>query len=448
MNGREKLIGIVCQRACFVNRLLQPGVWTIIGEDVRKSVREARVALELNKLSGQVDQMGQAIAERFNRHRQLIEQAQAMLAEHAQVSDELRAKIRQAHDVDQSWRGAEPLGERLDERHTPAGAVQPAGAVPSAILIAADGSQIYPDRHAIATYYLLNTGSIVLRQGSGQAPSVKSIPQIFFEDSDLYDETGRLLDPEQINRQRDHLELAALAELAEAERSALGGDIAQTILTLSDGPLLPWMPQRTANDALRQEVGYLAGQFTRLQRARAIPVGFVDRPGSAYVLRTLELAGQNVEQINRQTVRSGKFRLLTDRLLFAGLAPNQRSGMFASTSEINDRFGEQGQRVAFFYANMGHRPGLQNAVIARIEMPVWAARDPSTLDTAQNAIYQDCALNGFPYVLGRAHELAVVGTVERANLEAMLGQAMLRCGITPATSAKAEYKRLMAARRR
>ena len=116
MNGREKLIGIVCQRACFVNRLLQPGVWTIIGEDVRKSVREARVALELNKLSGQVDQMGQAIAERFNRHRQLIEQAQAMLAEHAQVSDELRAQIRQAHDVDQSWRGAEPLGERLDER--------------------------------------------------------------------------------------------------------------------------------------------------------------------------------------------------------------------------------------------------------------------------------------------------------------------------------------------
>jgi NurA domain len=401
------------------------------------------VALELNKLSGQVDQMGQAMAERFNRHRQLIEQAQATLAEHAQVSDELKAKIRQAHAVDQSWRGAEPLGERLDERHTPAGAVQP-----SATLIAADGSQIYPDRHAIATYYLLNTGSIVLRQGSGQAPSVKSLPQIFFEDGDLYDEAGRLRNAEHINRQRDRLELAALADLAEAERSALGGDIAQTILTLGDGPLLPWMPQRKANDTLQQEVAYLAGQFARLQRAHAVPTGYVDRPGSTYVLRTLELAGQSLEQINRQTVRSGRFRLLADRLLFAGLATNQRSGVFASTSEINDGIGEQGQRVAFFYANMGHRPGVQNAVIARIELPVWAAADPSTLDAVQNAIYEDCALNGFPYVLGRAHELAVVGTLERANLEAMLGQAMLRCGIMPATSAKAEYKRLMAARRR
>ena len=399
------------------------------------------MALELNKLSGQVDLMGQAMVERFNRHRQLIEQAQAMLAEHAEVSDDLREKIRQAHAVDQSWRGAEPLGERLDERHTPAGAAQPA------ILIAADGSQIYPDRHAIATYYLLNTGSIVLRQGSGQAPGVKSLPQIFFEDNDLYDETGRLHDPEHINRQRDRLELATLAELAEAERSGLGGDIAEPILTLSDGPLLPWMPQRNANDSLRQEAGYLAGQFARLQRARAVPVGYVDRPGSAYVLRTLDLAGQSLEQINRQSVRIGRFSLLSDRLLFAGLAPNQRSGVFASTSEINDLFGEVGQRVAFFYANMGHRPGLQNAVIARIELPIWAAGDPATLDTVQNAIYQDCALNGFPYVLGRAHELAVVGTPERANLEAMLGQAMLRCGITPATSAKAEYKRLMAGRR-
>ncbi len=400
------------------------------------------MALELNKLSGQVNQMGQAMADRINRHRRLIEQAQTTLAEHALVSDELRAKVRRAHEVDQSWRGAEPLGDRLDERHRPAGAGQPA------TLIAADGSQIYPDRHAIATYYLLNTGSIVLRQGSGRAPSVKSLPQIFFEDNDLYDETGRLHHPEHINRQRDRLELATLAELAEAERVALGGDIARTILALSDGPLLPWVAQRAENDTLQLEVGYLTGQFARLQRARAVPVGYVDRPGSAYVLRTLELAGQSLEGINRQTARMGRFRLLSDRLLFAGLAPNQRSGVFASTSEINDRFQEQGQRVAFFYANMGHRPGLQNAVIARIEMPVWAARDPVALDVVQNAVYQDCALNGFPYVLGRAHELAVVGTVERANLEAMLGQAMLRCGITPVTSAKAEYKRLMAGHRR
>jgi hypothetical protein len=54
--------------------------------------------------------------------------------------------------ADASWRGAEPLGERLDERHTPGVPPEPA------ILIAADGSQIYPDRHGIALYYLLNVG--------------------------------------------------------------------------------------------------------------------------------------------------------------------------------------------------------------------------------------------------------------------------------------------------
>jgi hypothetical protein len=160
------------------------------------------------------------------------------------------------------------------------------------------------------------------------------------------------------------------------------------------------------------------------------------------------LACQSLDEIDRQSVRAGRYRLLTDRLLFAGLAPNQRSGLFAATSEINQSFKGRGQQVAFFYANMSQRPGMENAVIARIEVPVWAAANPTTLDAVQNAIYRDCALNGFPYVLGRAHELAVVSTFERASLEAMLGEAMLRCGITPATSAKAEYKRLTAGRRR
>ena len=70
-------------------------------------------------------------------------------------------------------------------------------------LIAADGSQIYPDRHGIASYYLLNTGAIVLRTGTGEAPTVSSIPEIFFEDTDLYDEEGRIRSAEYISAQRN-----------------------------------------------------------------------------------------------------------------------------------------------------------------------------------------------------------------------------------------------------
>ena len=76
-------------------------------------------------------------------------------------------------------------------------------------------------------------------------------------------------------------------------------------------------------------------------------------------------------------------------------------------------------------------------------MPEWAADDTEALDLAQQAVYADCKLTGFPYVLARAHELAVVGTAEHADLEAMVTQFLLRNGLLPETSAKAWQKALM-----
>jgi hypothetical protein len=395
------------------------------------------VALELNKLSGQVSQMGRTLAERERIHEAKIGQARAALIEHGEVTAELREKIAQAHASDQSWRGADPLGNRLDERHTPAAPPCPA------TLIAADGSQIYPDRHGIATYYLINTGSIVLRQCSGEAPVVGSRPTVYFEDDDLYDSSsGQLRNTDYINRQRDHQEAETLAVLAEAERAALGGDISHLIVTLADGPLLPWTPQRAADEALAAEVSYLTGQLDRLRRARAVPTGYVDRPGSAYVLRTLDLIDLPLEDINRTTVRRSQYRQLTDCLLFMGLAPNERTGLFASTSEINEHYGERGHRIAFFYMNVARRPGMENAAIARVELPEWATQNAELLDQVQHAVYADCALTDFPYVLARAHELAVVALSERASFDSMVEQSMFRCGMHPAISHKARLKRL------
>ena len=48
------------------------------------------MALELNKLANQVNQMGRTMAERQVRYVPLIEQARAKLADHSVVSPELR----------------------------------------------------------------------------------------------------------------------------------------------------------------------------------------------------------------------------------------------------------------------------------------------------------------------------------------------------------------------
>jgi hypothetical protein len=400
-----------------------------------------RVSLEFSKLSAQVEAMGSVVARRQREHVDQVTAARASLARHAPVTEELKGKIRTARREDTSWRGAEPVGDRLDVRHVPGTAPQ------SATLIAADGSQIYPNRHGIATYYLVNTGSIVLRQGSSQAPDTDSRPVIFFEEDELYDDAGRLRDPEYINSQRDRSELAALADLTEAERVVLGGDADRPLVALVDGPLLHWTPQRSTDREMSREVRRFTWQLARLKRAQAIPLGYVDRPNSANVLRTLDVADIAEEEITRDRVRHGEYRRLTDRLLFADLAPNQRSALFASTSELNDCYTGLGHRIVFFYLNVARRGGPANAIIARIELPEWAADDHIALDVAQQAVYADCALTGYPYVLARAHELAVVSNAERSELEKALGQAMLRHGVLPAESTKAGLKQLLGSRR-
>jgi len=118
--------------------------------------------------------------------------------------------------------------------------------------------------------------------------------------------------------------------------------------------------------------------------------------------------------------------------------------LFSSTATINRvDFRQAGQEIAFFYLNVARTPGPDAARIARVDVPVWVTEQPDLLDRVQLAIYQDCEGMDYPYVLARAHELAVVGQREREELEHMLTVALMRRGWVPTPSAKALTKRLL-----
>lgn len=393
--------------------------------------------LELHKLLDSVDEMSREAARQQKRYADLAQDARERL-QNIPVDDKLMAKIKQAIAVDSSWRGAKPLEGVLDMcRH-------PQAKLEQASLIGVDGSQIYPDRHGAMLYYLLNIGSIVLRRGSSEAPATETAPALFFDETTLYDDQHYLVGSEYVNSQRELTEVEKLAALAMAERRYVGGDQDHLVVAMKDGQLMLWLGEKERKENAKLLQRYI-DQLDEIRKSGGIPVGFVGRPRSANVVRLLWVAGLKSEAITQEIVRKSGFRALTDKMLFAPLlAPNQRSAIFSNTAQVNrQQFAERGQSVCFFYTNVARQAGADAARIVRVDIPEWAARQPALVDQVQMAIYEDCAGTGFPYVLIRADELAVVSQQEKRDFEHILAVAMTQAtGFLPEASPKAAQKEL------
>lgn len=83
--------------------------------------------------------------------------------------------------------------------------------------------------------------------------------------------------------------------------------------------------------------------------------------------------------------------------------------------------------------------------MARVEIPAWFATDKKRLDVLQATLVRQARIsgNGYPYVLARAHEEAVISQAEREVVEEMIAVTMLRHGLKPALSPKQAHKNLL-----
>ncbi len=390
------------------------------------------MGIHLPSLLPQMQELGQALYERSLQTSKMIPKAIKALHFTAELDhSDLQSKITKAGN---RWTGAIPTEEALDQVFPPPKAPQ------NLHVIGADGSQIYPDRHASAFYYLINIGSIVVAHGSGDAPTIQQESRLFFELEDLYDEADHPVQSAYVNLRRDVAEMKSLAELAES----LAGE--QTLAIL-DNSLLLWMALQTGGSTSRETDRCLQQYLKLLERLHASETGlagFIDRPRSVSVLGLIHLAGLPDDQITQDTVHLTPFRGLTDRSIFTKLLPpGHRSARFISASPLNRDFRTAGHEVHFFYLKTD---GADTVV--RVEIPTWVAQDPELLNRVHAGILQDCrTTGGFPYTLVRAHELAVIPPQERVAFEEMLQRTLLGHGLRPTQSQKALTKQLTGQRK-
>lgn len=380
------------------------------------------MTLEFEKVVPQVERMGRMLEHRNITLSQRAQQAWDRFDELLGDLQAVRARIALVRERDAGFRGAAPPDD-INEPITRAYPLPPLP--PRATLLAADGSQIYPDHHAPALYYLINVGVFIYHHGLDALPEEFIEPQLHYEDSALRDKHGHLVTNATVNARRTIQELHILRREAWARR-----DQPFPLLALTDGPLL-WWANKDIADGPKLEKEYF-GHLMSFHDLRAEmrnrhdqPVallGYVDRPSSAFLVSLVHLMSLAKEAVQTPYLHTnGEFEGVEDSALMRRLlGPGERSAIMVQQSPTNKAYHERGENyeIAFFYLHVGTKSRFH---LARVEIPMWVARDRQAVDTVHALLYAQCEIMWrYPYALTRADELAVVRGHEKQHLSQMI----------------------------
>ena len=371
------------------------------------------MSLDFQQIRHQVQQLGEN-APMLERQRQTLrEKAHELLEANAHELEPLRQKVDfVARKYDNRLRCALPGSEPLNV------SVPLPELSQEATLIAADGSQINLDRHAEVQYCLVNVGAIQMRTGSPEAPVTKVECQLFYG-TDLYTRTGLITDAA-LALLRDLNERKMLAELAQGAEPP--------VITFTDGQMELWLPKSgdsPDSDTQGERLEEYIQALKQLCQLDVITAGYVDKPGARLVVRLLELASL-VESELAEIKERYPLQGLTDRDIYLKiLEPGERSAVFAIHSPSAAVYRDE-IALHFFYLNIG-RAGL-----ARVEVPAWVAGSSEKLDGLHVALVEQCRIMGprpYPYLLHRAHEVAVVSIQEKEQVTQMIAQELYQRGV-------------------
>jgi hypothetical protein len=375
------------------------------------------MSLDFQQVRQQVKALGERAPQRLQQLAGLRLHAAGLLESHAGDIDALRQRVQTITRLhDPNLRCALPALENPE----PLNAHHPLPPLPAqATVLAADGSQITPDRHAEVNYGLINVGSVQLRVGLPDPPQVSVQSQLMY-DEELYTPGGTITE-ERLALMRDLAERRQLAELAA---SAIA-----PVITFTDGPMELWGGRDSADSGeFERSLQQYHAALSSLHNLGAATAGYVDKPYANLVVRLLEVISLPESQL-AQVKQSRPLQGVFDRELFrALLAPGERSAVFALQSRSAQRYLDD-LALHFFYLNVG-RDG--HAWLARVEVPVWVARDRAMLDTLHAVLVQQCHILGsrpYPYLLHRAHEAAVVTLEEKDQVTQMIALELRNRGV-------------------
>jgi hypothetical protein len=382
------------------------------------------MAIDYQGLTQQIRRLGQDVIAFQRLLSTKKEQVRSLFQQYDEQGALLYDKVKSAARANPSLRCALPGRESLRTHRTSGHDHH------DVLVLAADGSQITPDRHAQINYYLVNVGAIQMRLGSGEAPLTHTHSRIIFG-ADLYTQQGAV-SSDAVFLQRDLQERQVLADLVQEIRTLKTQPKAPaSIVTLTDGTLELWGTKERSAEAgtvFRTTLTAYKSCLARLHSLGAITAAYVDKPRADLVVRLLEIAALDENRLD-QAGKPGAFQGINDEMLFEEiLAAGERSAVFGMQSQSVQDYPNE-LALHFFYLNAGSD---RHPWIARVEIPAWVAESDDMLATLHAVLIQQCRTLGntpYPYLLHRAHETAVVTQQDKEQVTQMIVQEYMRRGV-------------------
>ena len=367
--------------------------------------------INYQEIYSQIKEIGKGAKERRKKKEEAQASARDLLTAYNNELDLLRSKVDSAKQADSNIRCAYPLNESL------ASSYPPPVSVVQATLIAADGSQINPDRHAAIQFCVVNVGAIQMKLNSGETPDIFTDTELLYGDDLL--PNGFPLSDGMVALKRD------LAERTKLDKLSKG--IQGSVVTFTDGPIELWGAKGEDAGTYEEIVQKYLGVLSRLQGRDVITAGYVDKPSADLVVRLLEIASADNEQIQKLK-EFHPLRSVSDRWLYGEqknplLPPGHRSAVFGIQSNSEKKYTGV-LSLHFFYLNVGTEG---HPWPVRVEIPKWVADDKAKLDLLHGVLVEQCRMMGskpYPYLLHRAHETAVVKMEEKQQIEQMLAMEL------------------------
>ena len=286
-------------------------------------------------------------------------------------------------------------------------------------ILAADGSQIAPSRHKAMPYCVVNVGLIIAHMGSGEAPTCET-HSMLKNYAEIFNENG-LANDDLVSLWRDHSERMALV--------AATLNIPGPIIALTDGLLGLYQVSRP-DIQLEPWAEQIQAAFKTLENRGVIAAGYIDKPGSDLIGRMFSLLQLPETEQAGFNAKDRHFQGISDATLLSRVLqnPGERSAIFKVIS-TQDRRSENDLEVHFFYLNISNS---QTPCLVRVEIPGWIVPFEDRINFLHAALVSEARvldLHPYPYILHRAHELAVIHFSEHEEVERLLMEAYQAEGI-------------------